>query len=360
MTFLAHCQRAQTVALLILVPQALLSDSVLMRNGEILKGTIVNQSSESIVLQNDDEVRVIQKAQIVRVLYDHPLRDSRDEEAERISEQEARIEDARKEAELRKKEEQANRKLKEAVDRIAQKSSEDTVRNNRNHDSTSSQVGLPADKEPSPVHETRPSPQKQDRSDTRAQQDPDPNPTKPTGIDWDAVWKSALVPGAGQYLRGERWKGLGFSMAISAGGFAIYENNRRYRQAKSDLANTGNPFAPSYLILDTLRLSPLPTVSQLSDPLYLYNYSEPYRSFQHSANRHYSYMQNAGWFIGLVYLWNLFDAARAPNSSMQSHSTNTGPTLAPLFLAGPSDARRYASDHFQANTFQGLTVQWRF
>ncbi|MCB1302767.1 MAG: hypothetical protein KDK37_00725 [Leptospiraceae bacterium] len=97
------------VAVLWVFPRALLADQIILRNGQVITGHIINQNQNAVVIRTRNGVQNISKAQITRVLYgDFP---DPEEERRKQEEERQRQEQLRKAEELRKQQE---------LDRIAE------------------------------------------------------------------------------------------------------------------------------------------------------------------------------------------------------------------------------------------------
>ncbi|MBU44222.1 MAG: hypothetical protein CMN76_13455 [Spirochaetaceae bacterium] len=122
-----------------LMPASLLADRIILRNGQILNGQIINQNQGSVVIRTRDGVQTISKGRIARIQYGNfPDPDEerqkeeerrrqeelkRQQEQRRQEEERKRLEEVRRQEEQRKAEEE--RKRQEQLRKNEEQSSED-------------------------------------------------------------------------------------------------------------------------------------------------------------------------------------------------------------------------------------------
>ena len=325
---------ALCLGIVIFCPGFVAADTVILRNGETLEGQVVNQSQASLILETEEGTRDIQKTRIMRIIYkDRKVESEDDNRTAREDEDGAKREIERQRIERERAQDERFKRLSEEL--------ESNQAENQSEESAKS----PEDKDdkPKPDEESQPS------------LIPDPDPPRRSSINgWSALWRSALIPGWGQYEKGEHWKAGSFSLAMVGGAFIAYEGNRHYRQARKDLATNNNPFSSTSILASNFGASTYPSNSELLDPVYMYFYTEPFLSRQKSADRHYSQIQAAGVFLGLVYVWNLVDAFYSGNGS-KSASREPGIRTGIQISYSPIDTERKFK-----RVYPVLYLQWSF
>ncbi|MCB1138042.1 MAG: hypothetical protein KDK25_10965 [Leptospiraceae bacterium] len=90
------------------LPFSLLADRVVLRNGQILNGQIINQNQTAVVIRTRNGVQTVAKAQIARIQYGDfpdPEEERQKQEEERRKQEEQKREQERREEQLRRQEE---------------------------------------------------------------------------------------------------------------------------------------------------------------------------------------------------------------------------------------------------------------
>lgn len=131
-----------------------------------------------------------------------------------------------------------------------------------------------------------------------------------------ALWRSALLPGWGQWARGEKLAGGMFAAGTILGSFALYETNRVYRATAHDLDSLGNPLAVIALVSTTSQ------IPAISDPVFFTLYNQPFIARRAKLESQLQNQRIAGAAIAFVYTWNLIDAFFFhPGKTASSHFT---------------------------------------
>lgn len=226
------------------------SDSIILKNGTFQKGKIIGQTSEQISLQTTEgKVVEIPKNRIIKVVF----RDVTNEEALQIKKEEeekfSKLKDSEEKNRLEQEEKlQKERELNEALEK---KKQEEELQNSKDTIPRSS-----------------------------------------------VLWRSAVLPGWGQYVQGRKWQGLTYSFLTIAGLGVAYGNHQNFLNAKENYETINNP--SRNLFLPNLNLS-----AQNPQPLLLYDLQfQNARQTLENAEMH----RNAalGGLL-LVYGLNLFD-----------------------------------------------------
>ena len=130
-------------------------------------------------------------------------------------------------------------------------------------------------------------------------------------VSWDGI------DVCGVFVR-QRERTLLFILGLGALGF--YQSNRLFLNAKRDLSNLGSPVQPLLM----------PATLSAGDPVALYVYNRPFAEQQANIDRKFDRVQQAGYLLAGVYLWNLMDvwffsgsATAALSGQKSSRSQNT-------------------------------------
>ncbi|MCB1316486.1 MAG: hypothetical protein KDK27_11060, partial [Leptospiraceae bacterium] len=97
--------------ILLMLPIALKADTLIMRSGEELHGSIENQDRERVIIRIDGDLRVVPKSTLKRIIYHQD--DARAVELALLAEQEAERKAAEAEAQRKAAEEAEKRRLAE-------------------------------------------------------------------------------------------------------------------------------------------------------------------------------------------------------------------------------------------------------
>jgi hypothetical protein len=231
---------------------SIFSETILFKKGGSLKGKVIGQNQNKIVIEKEDGTRTeVLKNDILKVVYKNNL-NSEDEQK------------------IRKAETKKLPPLEE--NKIAEK-----------------------EKIPLIVEEivnTEPRISKENKEFTEL----------------EATWRSAVFPGWGQWNQERYLSGIFYNSMFLIGLYATYEKNRVYRNAKNDYDNLENPYSnESYFKIATGTPA---SVNFTTDPLlsYLNAETSPFKGQRRAVENHYRELQYIGGATALVYIWNILDA----------------------------------------------------
>jgi hypothetical protein len=156
--------------------------------------------------------------------------------------------------------------------------------------------------------------------------------TKPTP--WKYVWRSALVPGMGQWEKGHKINSIFFFSSAFIGGLYLYSKNLNYESEKNE-----------YYSRQTLLLLSSPMVLDNTD-LILFQATQSIRKDLIGEARS---LETAVDFLFLFYLWNLWDAGFTRNEWIDSNK----PKL-------KLDSGNYVNPIGGQERMFRLTTEWRF
>ncbi|MBE7413549.1 MAG: DUF5683 domain-containing protein [Leptospiraceae bacterium] len=252
----------------ILTAFPLLSETILLRNGETLKGKILNQNYSKIFLETKDkdgtgEPKTIEvsKADIQKVIY----KDVDNDEIARLRKLE---EDKLSDEEERKKKEEEDLSAKQRAEEEERQRQADLERRRTLWES---------------------------KQVTR----------------FGSLGRSAILPGWGQYENDRKTTGLIYGALFFSSAFLLYNKNREYLNAKRDYENYGNPYSESQYYTNFYGASTA-TVSStsLNDPVGAYLYYNTNSSIlqRQAVEKHYSEVKRLGYLVAGIYIINLLDA----------------------------------------------------
>jgi hypothetical protein len=266
--------------LLFFVTFSIFSENILLRRGGVIKGKIQEQDQNKIkVLKEDGSIAVISKADILKVVYKEHI--TADEEEKLRKAEEAKALAAAEKERLKKEKEEAERLKKE----LAEKEKADKEGNaNKAKDEAAKKKKAEEDERLAQAS----------RADlTRA----------------GATWRSAVLPGWGQYRQGRKVAAFLYPTLIAAGLFLTYEQNRYFLNAKRDYNNLNNPYTETGYLRAALGGSPVVSTTPV-DPVAAYTANEvsPFKGQRESVEKHYRQLQYIGGATAALYLWNILDA----------------------------------------------------
>lgn len=125
---------------------------------------------------------------------------------------------------------------------------------------------------------------------------------------YGSIWRSALLPGWGQWQQNRNWAGALYGTLAAGGTVALYESNRVLRNSRRDLGQINNPYTESALLAGALGLRLQPGVKELANPVTAWFYNQPYAAQQKAVDAHYHKVQNIGVGLIAIYFWNIIDA----------------------------------------------------
>ncbi len=257
---------------LILPFTTLFSETVLLRNGESVKGKVIGQDYGKIVLETKEKTETgekktieIRKATILKIVF----KDIDEEEVARLRQmEEEKMKSPESEEELKRKEEAA----------LAEKQKSEEEEKKRNE------------------------------ALAEKKREWEKNRVSPFG----ALGRSALLPGWGQWENDRKITGAIYGVLFFTSAVALYNKNREYLNAKRDYENIGNPYSEAQYFTNFYGASGTATLSQtnLTDPVtaYLYNNSNPTLLQREAVERHYNEVKKLSYLVAGIYLINLLDA----------------------------------------------------
>lgn len=271
-----------SISLLILSTQ-LYAETILFRDGTKLQGKIQTQGQNTITIKTSKGVQIVKKSEITKVIYKDKISD--DEEAK------IRLEEEQKQLALNAKKEEIERIKKEQLPKESPEKQETVI--------FKPEINLGEEK---------------------------------TSL--GAFWRSALVPGWGQFYQGREWAGVIYPTLILGGGYAAYQKNRIYRNALNDYNNINNPYSESALLLSALNVpNSINSINQIVDfsgsnndvLLNFYNTNEsPIAKQKEAVERHYSELRVISYAVAALWVWNAIDAfIFHPDSSSISDGKNS-------------------------------------
>ncbi|MDZ4726317.1 MAG: DUF5683 domain-containing protein [Leptospira sp.] len=258
----------------------LFSENILLKRGGTIKGKILEQDQNKIRIQKEDgSIAVVSKGDILKVVYKEHIT-AAEEDKLRKAEEEKALAAAEKER-LRKEKEEAERLKKE----LAEKEKADKA-------NADNKAKTDADRK------------KKAEEDERLAMESRKNLTR-----GGATWRSAVLPGWGQYKQGRKVQAFLYPSLIAVGLFFTYNENRYYLNAKRDYNNLDNPYTQTGYLRAALGAGPTVSTTPV-DPAsaYIANEASPFKGQRESVEKHYRQMQYIGGATAALYLWNVLDA----------------------------------------------------
>ncbi|TGK01976.1 hypothetical protein EHQ53_14665 [Leptospira langatensis] len=287
------------IFLFVFAPMGILPVTVLLREGGRVKGDIITQNQSSILLQTEAGKRKIDKDSVLKVLF-HDVNDDQEEA-------------------IRKDEEDklaADKKEQEDKDLAQRQLDEEKLR----------QEQLKKDEESAAAaaEEAR----KQEELRRQAANRP-----------YKALWRSAVIPGWGQFYSDRSFQGVIFPTLFAAAAYVTYDKYRLYKEAVQEYGNIGNPYSKTNLIF-TLSGHPISIPSTPTSPLAAY-LSDKYSPSQiklkrEEADRDFKEYQGALLVLGGVYLINLIDSFFFANTIKSAMQMSDGKSKGMILSAVPS------------------------
>ena len=250
---------APVIAVLLIALGPASADVIVLRNQKYLKGTVVSQT-ESVVVFREHSGQLIQipKDTIRRMLYLSP---AQEESMDRRARQEA---NARR---LKQEKEVAQRRVWEEEQRRA-KTARETAQKKR---------------------QTEADRHAQERAEKQPKQEWDPRT--------EALWRSLLIPGWGQYYSNRDRAGERVGAAFLASTLLAIDSQRRFHTTQQDYQSASN-----HLFLNVLASGTTPNVSLVALDVAAVSTN---RGHLRQASTRYNVVFNL--LLG-VYLWNVTDA----------------------------------------------------
>ncbi|MCE9501655.1 MAG: hypothetical protein K8R21_14320 [Leptospira sp.] len=113
---------------------------------------------------------------------------------------------------------------------------------------------------------------------------------------WGVTWRSAVLPGWGQFHEDRNLAAILFPAIILISGFATYQKNIEYRRSISDSDKLNNPYGPA-------------SVRFTANPVALYFYNIPFEQQRHAVDHNYREVRAFGALTVFLYILNIADAA---------------------------------------------------
>lgn len=262
-------QILKIATLLVILSTALSAENILLKKGGTIKGKVIEQDQYKLKIRKEDGTTIVlNKTEILKVVYKENLSAAEEEKLRKAEEEKERIKKEKEEAaRLKKEQEEAARLEKE---------------NAKNNAALEAEAKRKAEEDAKLAEADR-------KNLTRK----------------GAMWRSAVLPGWGQWKQGRKVQAIVYPSIIAVGLFFTYDKHRMYLNAKRDYNNLENPYTTNGLVRaaftpQSAAVSPSEAVvaSQLG----------PFKGQRESVERHYQEMQYIGIATLLVYAWNIFDA----------------------------------------------------
>jgi hypothetical protein len=164
---------------------------------------------------------------------------------------------------------------------------------------------------------------------------------------WDLVWRSAVLPGWGQYYYNEKATGIIYGGLFTLGLIYNLSSFRPYQESKNKLFND-----PLYYVTAFT-----PTTDYTVTFTNFFIYQSSFGENQKQYNKSYSNLTSSAGFVAAVYIFNLIDAFvfRSERSLLLVKSgVNSGWNLDLQFF--PSATMNHQGDLRQYN----ISYTWRF
>ncbi|MBM9575525.1 hypothetical protein JWG45_00010 [Leptospira sp. 201903070] len=288
-------------------PWSLMGESIILKDGTILKGRVVSQNAQTVVIQTEDgKKQEFSKIRILKIVY----KDVSQAEALKIQkEEEAKL----AEKEQKKKEQEDKKKIEEE---LSKKNKEETEKQNK------------AEAEAKLAEAN----QKEKERLARIQQ---------KGLaPWSVAWRSAVLPGWGQWTDERKKPAIVYSALFFSSLFLVYRQNQIYKNSVKDLNHINNPYE---------TFIPPPT---FSDPVALYIYSQPFEEQRDRVNENYHKLQLSITFAVLVYAVNIFDA--------YFFHPRFGKSVSNHLILDYNPMARLDSTYTSNSAFLGIETFWKF
>ncbi|MCB1173966.1 MAG: hypothetical protein KDK39_10385 [Leptospiraceae bacterium] len=216
------------------LPSLLLADTVLLKNGLVLYGKVVGQSRTIVQLKTATGLRKIEKATVRRIIFGSNTENNPTEDYK-----------------------------KPATEN--ETSNEDTG-------NTTEDFSIDGDTAADKTQETT---------------------FEQTGNEW----RSAILPGWGQYRSGQKLKGSAIGGVFLLAGGALAQSHQQYLTARADLNNFGGDLLPILL----------PTSVANGDLLTVILWNQPFADLHASIDKQFDQVQHISWLLAGIYVYNLID-----------------------------------------------------
>ncbi|MCP5484605.1 MAG: hypothetical protein H7A22_03645 [Spirochaetales bacterium] len=269
-------KKLRLLLLVFLLPCALMAETIYLKNGGVVNGTIVGQTRTEVRIRTAQGVQVIQKDDIRRIVYGN-------EEAERLA----------REAELRRQQE-AERLRQEELQRQQEEEAARQAEAERQRQAEEAQR------------------REVEQRARRENQGP---------IVRNAFFRSLILPGWGQAYQGRSGAAWGFGLGFAATlGVSLYADDLhdRYRTAYTNSADRF--FLTSPLVLSFLGVTITDTTPFIASGLVQLNDTGALRDRQELSGDFANGMRTA---LLALYVWNLVDVVIFHPDSTQSVNLRT-------------------------------------
>ncbi|WP_411821427.1 LA_0442/LA_0875 N-terminal domain-containing protein [Leptospira sp. 'Mane'] len=272
----------QTFTILFLMAFTVLSlsaENILLKKGGIVKGKVVEQDQNKIKVKKEDgSTVVISKSEILKVVYKEHLTEGEEDKLRKA--EEAKVAAAADKERIKKEKEDAERLKKELAEK--EKSDKDLASKNVKEEA-----------------------ERKKKAEEQAKLDAENLKGLTRG---GATWRSAVLPGWGQWKQGRKIPAIVYPTLIAVGLFFTYDRNRIFLNAKNDYNNLDNPYTQTGYLRTALGGNTISTTP--ADPLAAYTANEvsPFKGQRESVEKHYRELQYIGGATALLYVWNILDA----------------------------------------------------
>jgi superfamily II DNA/RNA helicase len=178
----------------------LAADTIHLTDGRTIRGTIIAQDGKSIRIKTGGKEQVILKSTVRRITYDEKKSPEQEAEDERLEKEQLAKEDAEREKAESERRDQLE-KLREENEALKGQ--------------------LVAGEE------------RRKQADAARQQ-------KFTRAGWPSVWRSFVVPGWGQFYRGDAARAAGFMTAAGISAYYVYRLNQTYQTSRDHFNQAQN------------------------------------------------------------------------------------------------------------------------
>ncbi|WP_017809289.1 LA_0442/LA_0875 N-terminal domain-containing protein [Leptospira alstonii] len=235
--------------LLIVFSTVLKGETILFKDGTILKGKVSSQNAYNLTVKTEDgKSQEISKIRILKIVYKDNVSQ---EEALRIKKEE--------EAKLAEREKEDLELTKKAKQELLEKERKSI--------------------------ETK---KKEEERLVRLQ--------KLRLSSWDVTWRSAVFPGWGQWIDERKTSAFVYSALFIGSFYLAYRERQIYQNSVKDLNHMNNPYE---------TWIPVPS---FSDPVALFLYNKPFEDQRKNVNQNYHNFQLSAALTVLIYVANVFDA----------------------------------------------------
>ncbi|MCT8335449.1 DUF5683 domain-containing protein [Leptospira sp. 85282-16] len=274
-------QFIKIATLLVVLTGNLSAENILLKKGGTLQGKVVEQDQYKLKIRKEDgTIVVLNKTDILKVVYKDHLTAAEEDKLRKAEEDKERLKREKEEAaRLKKEQEEAAKQEKELAAKNASADAE--AKRKREEELRLAEL---------------------DRKNlTRG----------------GATWRSAVLPGWGQWKQDRKVQAIVYPSIIAIGLFFTYDKHRMYLNAKRDYNNLDNPYTTNGYFRAAFSPQTAATVSPAE--AVVSSQFGPFKGQRESVERHYRDMQYIGVATLLVYFWNIFDA-------YYFHPTGTGLT----------------------------------